>query len=49
MVIKNSAGNLLKDGDKIKNIKLIDDFQNIEFRICKSQLVIIPQFIESPF
>ena len=36
----------LKRGDKIKNIRTIDDPQNIECRIGKSQLVIKTQFIK---
>ena len=36
----------LKRGDKIKNIRLIDDSQNIECRIGKSLLVIRDQFIK---
>jgi len=36
----------LKRGDKIKNIRLIGDLQNIECRIGKSQLVIKTQFIK---
>ena len=36
----------LKRGDKIKNIRLIDDPQNIECRIGKNQLVIKTQFIK---
>ena len=36
----------LKRGDKIKNIRLIGDPQNIECRIGKSQLVIKTQFIK---
>ena len=36
----------LKRGDKIKNIRLIDDSQNIECRIGKSQLIIKTQFIK---
>jgi protein PhnA len=36
----------LKRGGKIKNIRLIDDPQNIECRIGKSQLVIKTQFIK---
>ena len=35
----------LKRGDKIKNIRTIDDPQNIECRIGKSQLVIKTLFI----
>ena len=38
----------LKRGDKIKNIRLIDDSQNIECRIGKSLLVIKNQFIKKP-
>ena len=37
---------ILKRGDKIKNIRLIGDPQNIECRIGKSQLVIKTQFIK---
>jgi len=36
----------LKRGEKIKNIRLIDDSQNIECRIGKNQLVIKTQFIK---
>jgi len=36
----------LKRGDKIKNIRTIDDPQNIECRIGKSMLVIKTQFIK---
>ena len=36
----------LKRGDKIKNIRLIGDPQNIECRIGKSQLVIKTQFMK---
>ena len=36
----------LKRGDKIKNIRTIDNPQNIECRIRKSQLVIKTQFIK---
>jgi len=36
----------LKRGDKIKNIRLIDNSKNIECRIGKSQLVIKTQFIK---
>ena len=36
----------LKRGDKIKNIRTIDDPQNIECRIGKSQLIIKTQFIK---
>ena len=36
----------LKRGDKIKNIRTIDDPQNIECRIGKNQLVIKTQFIK---
>ena len=46
METKDSAGNVLNDGDKIKNIRTIGDPQNIECRISKSQLVIKTQFIK---
>ena len=36
----------LKRGDKIKNIRLIDDPKNIECRIGKNQLVIKTKFIK---
>ena len=46
METKDSVGNLLNDGDKIKNIRTIGDPQNIECRIGKNQLVIKTQFIK---
>ena len=36
----------LKRGDKIKNIRIIGDPQNIECRIGKNQLVIKTQFVK---
>ena len=36
----------LKRGDKIKNIRTIDDPQNIECRIGKSMIVIKTQFVK---
>lgn len=36
----------LKRGDKIKNIRLINDFSNIECRVGKSQIVLKTCFIK---
>ena len=36
----------LKRGEKVKNIKLIDDLNNIECRIGKNVLVIKTQFLK---
>ena len=36
----------LKRGDKIKNIRLINDIENIECRVGKSQIVLKTCFIK---
>ncbi len=43
--VKGSQINL-KRGDKVKNIKLIDDEANIEARIGKATIVIKTEFIK---
>ena len=46
METKDSLGNVLNDGDKIKNIRTIGDPNNIECRVGKSHIVLKTCFVK---